>query len=149
MVVMATCARECSEADETSAQYRTDRTAECLRRDQGSGQKADRGADARSQGGRARNPATCTGDSSATGSTQQPADDATDEQSSLAAGVPDDGAENATEATEKTRDEKQQKSMSHGSTNVVRRMKFCCEPIQRSVRAAATVYGPLVSSNAR
>jgi len=66
MVVIATCAREGSEADETSAEDRTDRTAECLRGDQGSGQKADRGANARSDGGGAWNPATCAGDSTAT-----------------------------------------------------------------------------------
>ena len=66
MVVIATRARECSDADETCAEDRTDRTAECLRGDQGRGQKADRGANACSDGGGARNPATCTGDSTAT-----------------------------------------------------------------------------------
>jgi len=35
IVVMATSARECSEADETSTEDRTDRAAQCLRGDQG------------------------------------------------------------------------------------------------------------------
>jgi hypothetical protein len=119
MVMMATCAGDCSEADETRAEDRTDRTAECLRGDQGSGQKADAGTHARSDGGGAWNPATCAGDSTATGCTQESTDDATDEQSSLPSCVPDDGAENAAEATEKARDEKQQKAIAHGGTDVV------------------------------
>ena len=119
MVVMATCAGECAEADETRAEDRTDRTTEGLRGDQGSGQKADAGTNARSDGGGTGDPATCTGDSTATGSTQESTDDATDEQSCLATRVPDDGAENAAEATEKARDEEQQKAMSHRGTDVV------------------------------
>ena len=90
MVSMATCARECSETDKTSTEDRTNRTTERLRCDQGSRQKADGGADAGPHGGGARNPATLSGDSTATRSTQEATDDATDEQSGLAAGVPDD-----------------------------------------------------------
>ena len=47
----------------------------------------------------------------------KPTEHATDEQSSLAPRVPDNGAENAAKATEKARDKKQQKSMSHGGTD--------------------------------
>jgi hypothetical protein len=112
MVAIATCARECSEADETRAENRPDGTAECLRGDQGCGQKADRRTNARSEGGGAWNPATCTGKGTATRRTQEPTDDAANEQPSLAARVPENGAENAAEATEKARDEEQQKSMS-------------------------------------
>jgi len=116
--MIATCARECSEADETRAEDRPDRAAEGLRGDQGSDQKADRGTKARPEGGGPWNPATCTGKSTATRRTQKPTDNAANEQSSLAARVPNDGAEKAAEATEKARDEKQQKSMSHGSADV-------------------------------
>lgn len=92
-VVVTTCAGERSEADEASAEDRADRTAECLRGDQGSGQKTDRRSNTRSEGGRAWNPATCAGDSAGAQSTQKPADDATDKQSSLAGRVADDRAE--------------------------------------------------------
>jgi hypothetical protein len=103
---MTTCACQRSQADETRAEDRTDRTAERIRGDQRSGEKANRGTNARSDGGRAWNPSAGTRNSTATGRTEKSANDPAHEQRSLAARIADDGAKQAAEAAEETRDEK-------------------------------------------